>query len=163
MLHSLSKFDRLIAGALDILCVVSSLLVVGLLVVLVVLRFFGGWNFISGHELSVLAATFLYMGGAVVASRRGGQLSVDFLAQTLNSDRARAIHRIVIAALTVIVSAFFLLWAYKMFAWGIQRPQSTPILRIPLWIPQLSILIGAVGCLSYALRDLYAGFADLRT
>ena len=69
----------------------------------------------------------------------------------------------VIAALTVIVCAFFLLWAYKMFAWGIQRPQSTPILRFPLWLPQLSILIGAVGCLSYALRDLYAGFTDLRT
>jgi TRAP-type C4-dicarboxylate transport system permease small subunit len=158
----LRRVDKATAAALGAVAFAASLLTVGLLLALVFVRFFYGGNFLSGHELSLLAAIFLYMCGAVIASRKQGHLTVDFVAQSLKTDRAKAVHATIIAALTLVICVFFLVWSYRMFAWGYQRPQTTPILRLPLWIPQLSILIGAVGCFAYALRDLLAAVFSLR-
>jgi TRAP-type transport system small permease protein len=49
-----------------------------------------------------------------------------------------------------------------MFLWGIARPQTTPALRLPLWIPQIAIMLAAVGCFAYALRDLVRAASALR-
>lgn len=158
----LRRVDKVASAALEAVAVTASLLMVGLLLVLVFVRFFYGGNFLSGHELSLLAAIFLYMCGGVIASRNRGHLTVDFLAQTLKSDRAKAVHAVILSGLTLVICIFFLLWSYRMFAWGYERPQTTPILRIPLWMPQLSILIGSAGCFAYALRDLLAALFSLR-
>lgn len=162
MTGPMARLERAVEAALSAVCFLSSVIVVILLVVLVFIRFFLGGDFVSGHELSLMAAVFLYMAGAVLAEKRGTQITVDFLAQTLTSPRARAWHRVLVAALTVVVCGFFLYWTYSMFAWGLKRPQMNPVLDIPIWIPQLSILIGAVGCLGYSLRNLLGGFADLK-
>lgn len=156
-----STLDRVLAALLKATVVAASILVVALLFALVLIRYVFGGNFLSGHELSLLFAMLLYMCGAVIASRNSEHLTVDFLQQSLRTERARAIHGIVVAMVTLVVCIFFLVWAYWMFAWGVQRPQTTPVLRIPLWIPQLSILIAAVGCFSYALRDLLRGIRAL--
>lgn len=148
--------------ALDAVAIAASLLVTGLLFVLVLARYVFGWNFSEAHDLSLLAAMFLYMTGALIASRRLEHLTVDFLPSQISRARAKAIHRAVVATITAIICAFFIYWAYRMFAWGLMRPQTTPALRLPLWIPQASIMLAAVGCFAYALRDLIAGLKDVR-
>lgn len=154
MLNALSLIDRMLAAILHATVVVASLLVVALLFALVNVRYLFGGSFLSAHELSLLSTMFLYMCGAVVASRNNDHLTVDFLEQNLSSPRHKAILRAVVALITVAVTSFFLYLVYWMFSWGMQRPQSTPVLRVPLWVPQLSMLIAAAGCLAYALRDL---------
>lgn len=158
----LARFDRWIAAALNAVAILCSTLVTGLLFLLVLTRYVLGWNFSAAHDLSLLAAMFLYMTGALIASRRGEHLTVDFLPSRLTGQKAKAVHKTLIAAITTVVCALFVYWGYEMFAWGLQRPQTTPALRLPLWIPQLSIMIAAIGCFAYAVRDLLHGIRDLR-
>ena len=64
--------------------------------------------------------------------------------------------------LTVIITSFFMVWAYRMFSWGLMRPQVTPAYQIPLWVPQLAIGFAAVGCFCYGLRDVIDAVRRLR-
>ncbi|MFC4351727.1 TRAP transporter small permease [Fodinicurvata halophila] len=158
----LARFDRWIAAALNAVAILCSILVTGLLFLLVLTRYVLGWNFSAAHDLSLLAAMFLYMTGALIASRRKEHLTVDYLPSRLNGEMAKAVHKTVIAVITTVICALFVYWGYEMLAWGLQRPQTTPALRLPLWIPQMSIVIAAIGCFAYAVRDLLHGIRELR-
>jgi len=158
----LSAFDRWLTIGLKTTALLSSALVAILLLALVLVRYVLGGNFLSAHELSLIAAVFLYMIGAVIASRNEGHLTVDILAQSLTGRRAKALQGLVVAAITLIVCGFFLLWTYEMFAWTFKRPQTTPVLRIPLWLPQLAVAIAALGCFAYTLRSLLRALVLLR-
>jgi TRAP-type C4-dicarboxylate transport system permease small subunit len=143
-----------VAAALDAVAIVCSILVTGLMVFLVVARYLLGLSVVGLHELILLFAVALYMGGALIASRRREHLTVDWLAQRLTSPRAQGWHALFVALVTAVCCAFFIVWTYHMFAWGLKRPQTTPGLGIPLWIPQLAILAAALGCSAYAVRDI---------
>lgn len=157
----LGRIDRWIAAALDVVAVVTSLALTGLLLLLVLTRYVLGWNFSEAHDLSLLVAMFLYMTGALVASRRLEHLTVDFVPSQLSSRRAKLLHRALIAAITSVICLFFVYWTYKMLAWGFERPQTTPALRMPLWVPQISIMAASIGCLAYGLRDLRESLREL--
>ncbi len=150
---ALRRAGGAIAIALDAIGVVSSVAVVGLMFFLVIARYVLGLSVVGLHELIMLAAVALYMTGAVIASRRREHLTVDWIAARIADPRKKAAHDLLIAVLTILITCFFIVWAYHMFTWGMKRPQSTPAFRIPLWIPQLAIGVAAVGCFAYALRD----------
>lgn len=147
---------------LDIIAVTCSLVVTGLMFFLVVARYILGMSIVGLHELIMLAAVALYMVGAMIASRRRQQLTVEWLAGMITNPRRQAAHELLIAVLTTIITIFFMVWAYRMFTWGLVRPQWTPGYRIPLWIPQASIGVASVGCFLYALRDILAAAMRLR-
>src|SRR5690554_2145902 len=109
-----------------------------------------------------MASIFLYMSGALIASRSSEHLTVTYLSTRLRSERSRIIQRIVVATITTVVCGFFIYWSYEMVSWGLQRPQTTVTLHIPLWVPQLAIVAAALGCFAYALRDLVLAVGDLR-
>lgn len=150
----LERVGRGIAIFLDVVAVAASIAVAGLMAFLVLARYLLGLPVIGLHELILLAAVLLYMTGAVIAARKREQLTVDWLAGAITHPRRKAAHDLLIALLTVTVTIFFMVWAYRMFTWGILRPQVTPAYRIPLWIPQFAIGMAAVGCFAYAVRDV---------
>ncbi|MFV0472629.1 MAG: TRAP transporter small permease [Pikeienuella sp.] len=151
-----------VAIALDAVAVVATAAMLGLMIFLVAARYLLGLPVVGLHELIMLAAMALYMTGAVIASRVGEHLTVDWIAGYIRSPRLRALHEMLIAALTMVVTGFFILWAYRMFAWGIQRPQVTPAYQIPLWIPQSAIGLAAIACFGYGLRDMLGAFRRYR-
>ncbi|MGI3163729.1 TRAP transporter small permease [Pseudooceanicola sp. 200-1SW] len=154
-------FEQKLAGALGALAIAAGL-VTALLTGFLVLARFINYSVVGLHELILTAAVLFYMLGAILASRNRAHLAVDFIDQLLTTPRARAIHSLVVAVLTVIVTIFFIWWTWKMFAWGMKRPQWTPAYHIPLWLPQISIMIGALGCFAYALRDVVLSLGALR-
>lgn len=158
----LSRLDKGIATGLKAVAILCSILLAALLLLLVLFRYVFGWNFVAAHDLSLMASIFLYMSGALIASRNREHLTVTYLETRLSSERARVIHRIVVALITTVVAAFFIHWSYEMVSWGLKRPQTTVTLHIPLWIPQLAIVAAAIGSFCYALRDLIQAFRDLR-
>ncbi len=161
--NSIAAFlGRGIATALDAVALLASALVTGLMVFLVVARYLLGLSVVGLHELILLFAVQLYMAGALIASRRRTHLTVDWLSQRLTKPRSKAWHDGLIAVLTLTITLFFVAWAYWMLAWGIKRPQTTPAMGIPLWVPQLAIIVGAVGCTAYAARDLLRAFHAIR-
>ena len=153
---------RWVARGLDVVALVATIAVAGLMLFLVVARYVLGLSIVGLHELILIAALLLYMTGALIASRRREHLTVDWLEGRLRSPRARAAHGGFVALVTVIVAGFFLVWSGYMIAWGLERPQATPAYRIPVWITQVPILVAALGCLAYALRDLARSARRLR-
>lgn len=159
----MKRLASAIAAAVDASAIVCSALVTGLMVFLVIARYMLGLSIVGLHELILLFAVALYMSGALIASRRREHITVDWLAQRIIQPRAKALHALVVAVITLIVTLFFIVWTYFMFAWGLQRPQTTQGLGIPLWIPQLAILAAALGCTAYAIRDIVDAIGRLRS
>ncbi|MEQ5800713.1 TRAP transporter small permease [Halomonas sp. H10-9-1] len=158
----LKALDEKIGWLLNAIAVVTSLLVVGLMLFLILARYVFGWSLVGTLELVMLAGMWLYMTGAMIASRRHEHLVVDFLELQLRDARVKALHRVLVALIVVVISACFVYWSQRMLAWGVQRPQHTPELSIPLWISQAAIMLASVGCCCYAIRDLWVGIVDLR-
>ncbi len=159
MLH---RMEAVVASALRVVAIAASILVTGAMVFLVIARYLLGLSVVGLHELILLFAIQLYMAGALIASERRTHLSVDWLSQRLKAPKAQARHRLALAAITLIVTGFFIAWSYWMLSWGMKRPQTTPALGIPLWLSQASIMVGALGCFAFALRDLLQAARDLR-
>ncbi|WP_254892380.1 TRAP transporter small permease [Roseovarius sp. A-2] len=157
-----ARIGGVIARLLDLVAVISSLVVAGLMAFLVIARYVLGLSIVGLHELIMLAAVALYMTGAVIASRKRDHLTVDWIAGNITEPRRKAMHDLLIATLTIIITIFFIVWAYWMFSWGLKRPQTTPAYQIPLWVPQMAIGLAAIGCFCYAVRDFIGALLKLR-
>lgn len=156
----IAAIDRGFSVVLQALVLLTSAVITLALAALVVCRYFFGISLIGMHEASLLAAIWLYMCGAILASRRGEHLVVDMLANALPDARARNWHALLIALLTLGIAGCFGFWVWRMLAWGMQRPQSIPVLNLPLWVAQAPLALTALAAIAYALRDtLRAGTA----
>ncbi|MAO49531.1 MAG: TRAP transporter small permease [Halomonas meridiana] len=146
--------NSVITKVLEALIVLCSICIVGLMVLLVASRYVGV-SLMGILEIVMVFAIWLYMLGAILASKNNTHLEVDLLALSLKGTKALAYHKIYVSLVTVAVTSLFSYLAYKMIMWGINLPQSTPALSIPLTLPSSAILVAALACLAFALRDLY--------
>lgn len=159
MLRVLSSVDRAADVVLRALVMAASATITLALTALVVCRYGFGISLMSAHEASLFAAMWLYMCGAMLASRRSEHLVVDILASNIEG-RIKQFHQLLISVLTVVISCFFILWVWKMMAWGIKRPQTIPVLNLPLWTAQAPIALAALAVFLYGVRDVIrAGLA----
>lgn len=159
MVVLLRKIDSGLIGLLNIIVIFTSLAITGLILFLVLARFVLGWSVVGVLELATLSAMWLYMCGAVVAARNHEHLVVDFLALSLKNPRHKALHTFAVSAIMVVLSLFFLSLANDMVAWSIKRPQTTAALSIPLIVPQSAVVLAAILCAVYAVRDAIAAAA----
>lgn len=155
------RFDRTLMWVLQAIIIFTNLAVTGLVLFLVLARFVLGWSVVGVLELATLSAMWLYMCGAVVAARNKEHLVVDFLSLSLTTPRARALHVFAVSLIMVVLSVFFMKLASDMVGWSMKRPQTTAALSLPLMIPQSAIVLAAVLCAIYALRDLVLAFRNL--
>jgi TRAP-type C4-dicarboxylate transport system permease small subunit len=109
-------------------------------------------------EIYLLLVMWLYMLGAGLASANRSHLRIGILTQLIKTRRSRRIHRIVITGLTFIITCFFFWWALGLLRWAIERPQTTPILRLPWITSQASIMVAGILVTVYALRDFVVAF-----
>lgn len=161
MLRVLNLCDRGLNGLLSALVLITSAVITLCLVVLVITRYFFDLSLAGMHETSLFAAIWLYMAGAVMATRRGEHLVVDILATSLPSARGRAWHSLMIAVITLVIVAFFAQWVWGMFAWGMKRPQIIPVLNVPLWWAQAPLALMVFAGILYGLRDLARALLSL--
>ena len=150
----LSKLDKAIIALLKFVVIVASIVVTVLILYIIVERFFLGSSTVGVLELATLSAIWLYMCGAIVAARNKEHLVVDFLAHSLTTDKARALHNLAVSVIMVVLSIFFIRLANDMVGWSLKRPQTTAALSLPLLIPQTAIVMASVFCFIYAVRDL---------
>ncbi|MFA5610865.1 MAG: TRAP transporter small permease subunit, partial [Alcaligenes sp.] len=114
------------------------------------------------HTIVMVAAIWLYMTGALIASQSRQHLVVDYLSHRLKTPQARAIHRFIVSVLVLIIVVAFAYWTLRMFMWGSRFSATMAELSIPVWVPQSAIGLNAVGSLLYALRDVYQSLMALR-
>lgn len=154
MVALLKILDRVVLAILSAIVIFTNLAVTGLILFLVATRFFFGWSVVGVLELATFSAIWLYMCGAVVAARNKEHLVVDFLSKALKTPKAKAAHNLIVSLIMVVLSVYFISLANDMVAWSVKRPQTTAALSIPLIIPQSAIVVAAILCSAYALRDL---------
>lgn len=159
MFKKLSSATGFVLEAAVVLCSVA---VVSLTVFLVLSRYVFGWSLVGVLEIVMVFAIWLYMAGALVASRNGKHLEVDLLALSIKDVKLGLFHNLYVSGITAIICCFFIYWSYHMMAWGIKLPQSTPGLSIPLLIPELAIFVASVGSLAYALRDFLNAIKNIK-
>jgi TRAP-type C4-dicarboxylate transport system permease small subunit len=162
MNFQLKSIEKAIEAVLGAIVIIASVMVTGLMVFLVIARYLLGLSIVGLHELILLFTLQLYMVGALIAAQRKTQVTVDWLAQRFAGSGASEWHNAIVAAITLGATVFFIVWAYWMLSWGIQRPQTTPTLGLPLWLSQAAIVFCAVGCAGFALRDLVQAITRLR-
>jgi TRAP-type C4-dicarboxylate transport system permease small subunit len=161
MVKFLIKLDLMLMSVLNYIIITTSLVVTGLILFLVLARFVLGWSVVGVLELATLAAMWLYMSGAIVAARNHEHLVVDFLSISLKNEKHKKLHNLAVSWIMFILSIFFLSLANDMVEWSIKRPQTTAALSIPLIIPQAAIVLAAIFCFVYAIRDLAISAASI--
>lgn len=154
MVTFLRRLDTWLISLLNIIVMFTSLAITGLILFLVLARYVLGWSVVGVLELATLSAMWLYMCGAVVAMRNREHLVVDFLSLSLKNPRHKAWHELAVSLIMVALSLFFISLANDMVAWSMRRPQTTAALSLPLIIPQSAIVLAAILCTVYALRDV---------
>lgn len=147
------RLDAILMAVLNAIVMITSVSIASLILFLVLARYVLGWSVVGVLELATLSAIWLYMSGAVVAARAREHLVVDFLASYITDPRWKALHSLVVSVIVVGLSLFFLSLANDMVAWSFKRPQTTAALSLPLIIPQSAVVLAAIFCSVYALRD----------
>lgn len=146
MWRALAKIENTIA-------IFTSVALVFVVTLTIVQRLFPDWALVGILELVTFFGVWLYMVGALIASRERGHLVVDFLELNMRSKKLKALHGIAVALIIFVICVFFVYLSYRMLAWNLRFPQHTPGLSIPLWAPQSAIMVAAIGGAGYAIRD----------
>ncbi|WP_411353106.1 TRAP transporter small permease (plasmid) [Leisingera aquaemixtae] len=146
--------DRWLMRLMAVVIFISTAVIVCLISFLILSRYVFGWSVVGMLELSTLSALWLYMIGAVMASRNREHVTVDFTAQSLNGTRLAAAHDLAVSAIIFVLGLFFLSLSWDMIEWAFRRPQVTPGLSIPLFAGQAALVTAAVLGVAYTVRDI---------
>jgi len=146
--------DTLMKKLLKTACVVLSISVALLMIAEISARHLFEHAFRGLPEIYLLLVMWLYMLGASLASANRSHLRISILDMLITRPRARQVYDLVIAAMTLIILLFFVRWAWGLVAWGIKRPQTTPILYLPWLSSMLSIFAASLLTTAYGIRDL---------
>ncbi len=159
MAELLKQIDRGFLKLLNAIIIFSNLAVLVIILFLIISRVFG-WSVIGLLELATMSAMWLYMSGAILATRNREHLVVDFLSMRLTNPKVIAAHNLIVALIMLVLGIFFISLANDMLAFSIKRPQTTPALSLPLLLPQSAIIAGAIFTTAYAVRDLVQACAQ---
>lgn len=113
------------------------------------------------EELVLMAAMWLYMLGAALASRERSHLSADFIQSLTSNETLHDVMRLIATVLSVVMAAIFVTWSYSLFSWGYEKGQVTPVFSIPQYFSQGSLLVASILLTLYALRDLFHDVSKL--
>ncbi|TDB01187.1 TRAP transporter small permease [Halomonas marinisediminis] len=148
---------QLINRLLDFMAIITSVVLVSMVFFMVIARYVFEWSIIGLDEIALLAAMWLYMSGAIIASRNNEHLVVDFLPQRINSKKLLMLHQRFIALIMVAASGFFCYLAWDLLQFSLRLPQHTAGLKLPELLPKSALMVASVACLLYSLRDLITG------
>ncbi|WP_106229570.1 TRAP transporter small permease [Halomonas ventosae] len=148
-----TAFDEKLAMLMKAVVTVLGIFVSFAIVVGIVSRALLGKPVFGIEELILMAAMWLYMLGAALASRERSHLSADFIQAFSKNRTLNDIARLIATGLSVVMAGFFVAWSYSLFAWGFEKGQVTPVFSIPQYISQASLFVASILLLIYALRD----------
>lgn len=114
------------------------------------------------HTIALISAIWLYMSGALIASRNKQHLVIDYVSQNIKSKRNKAIHYLVISIIQLVITFIFAYWSWRMLSWGMRFTSKYPDFDIPIWVAQSAIALNAVGCIFYTLRDIFQSYMEIR-
>lgn len=146
--------DNTIAFVMKTVVTLMGIFVSFAIVIGIVARSLLGMPIFGLEELVLMAAMWLYMLGAALASRERSHLSADFIQVFSKNEVFRNAMSCFSSTLSLVLAIFFVVWSYSLFSWGVERGQVTPVFRIPQYVAQGSLFVASILLFVYALRDL---------
>src|SRR5690554_56288 len=141
--------------------------VIGLLVALgfvvgITARSILGIALFGVEELILLAVVWLYMLGAILASKERAHLQADFVPVVVKNETVIITVRIVATVISIGLAGLFILWSHQLLQWALARGQSTPVFSVPMYVVQASLFVAAILMTLYLLRDLFSDIQALK-
>jgi len=106
------------------------------------------------EELILMGAMWLYMLGAVLASRERSHLSADFVQVICSNATVIRFFHLLASLVSLLMAVMFVTWSYDLLAWGLQKGQTTPVFQLPWYLSQSSLFVAALLFCFYLVRDL---------
>ncbi len=115
------------------------------------------------EETMMYPTVWLYILGAVNASRENSHIRANVLEIFLKSDRGHTILAIVGEVISLIVGLWLLSWAWQFtqYAWKVWR--ESPTLYIPTFYFDVALVVGLALMMVYTALHLIRHIRDLRT
>ncbi|WP_134675586.1 TRAP transporter small permease [Ectopseudomonas khazarica] len=115
------------------------------------------------EELVLLGAMWLYMLGAVLASRDRSHLTADFIEVMFKNPKTIQAFRIVAALISLVMAIFFASWSYDLLYWAVIKGQSSTVLKMPWYLSQSSLFVASILFIFYQLRDVLNDINSFRS
>jgi TRAP-type C4-dicarboxylate transport system permease small subunit len=132
----------------------ASMIVVGLICAIVILRYVFRADLYGMEELAVFVGVWLFFFGASYASQQKEQIAADVLPQFLRSPLTRGVLALVTTLLSLVICLLVAFWAWDWLSWGLERPARSPVHGIPMTITHLAVFLSFALMSLFTLRDL---------
>ena len=156
--RTLSIISRLTALFEEYLVAFLLILVTVLMFVQVVMRYVFAKRLLGYEELARYSMIWLAFIGAAYATRLRSHIKVDILPLIIKDERSLKKAEIIQDFLSFAFCTVFLYWLWVLLQAAGYR---TPALGIPVWVPQMGIVIGFILMLCYFLAHFIKGVRDL--
>lgn len=153
--------DRMVVKGLSTAVVVLGLFLAFGITAGIVFRVLFDTPLFGLEELVLMAAMWLYMLGAGLASHERSHLSADFVQVFSKNRKVTSVFKVISTCIALVMAGFFISWSYSLVAWAVERGQVTPVFSIPLYVPQASFLVASVLMFVYLVRDLVGDIRSL--
>ena len=150
----LKRIDAVLVRIIHPILIVIGLAVALMLAIGIFARALLGAPVFGLEEIMLLCVMWFYMLGVSLASRERSHLSADFVRVMSSNPKVRRAADIVATLISLSVAIMFVTWSYDLFAWGVEKGQSTPVFAIPWAVSQSSLFFASILFVIYLLRDL---------
>lgn len=161
-MQSLLKIESAYSKVLNFLGVVLALIVPVLMVVQVILRYVLKMPLMGIEELLQFPTVWLYMIGGALASLTRTHIECGVLSVYVKNPKTMASIRVLKNIFTVIIASWLGYWCFWYANYSFGKWKLTPLLQIPQFLGDVSLLIGVVLMAVYAVIDLVIAVRNLK-
>ncbi|MBR9865616.1 MAG: TRAP transporter small permease [Oceanospirillales bacterium] len=153
LLSFIEKVDMLLALIVKPIVVVISLAIAFMLSYGIFSRAVLGTPVFGLEELILMGAMWLYMLGAVLASRDRSHLCADFVQVITDNQRIVTFMHLLATLVSLFMAVMFATWSYDLMLWGLKKGQTTTVFHLPWYLSQSSLFVASTLFIFYLIRD----------
>lgn len=117
-------------------------IVAGMQFVQVITRYIFETPIMGLEEIAVIPTLWLYILGAVNASREDTQIRANVLEIFLSTERARHVLLVISETCSLVISIWLTYWAFDYFKYALRVGKETPTLYLPTIIYESALFLG---------------------
>ncbi|WP_286238858.1 TRAP transporter small permease [Neptuniibacter halophilus] len=154
LLSSISTIDQLISAVIKPIVVLISSAIALMLTYGIFTRAILDQPVFGLEELVLMSAMWLYMLGAVLASRDRSHLCADFVQVFTDNQKVISFMHLLATFISLVMAGFFATWSFDLMQWAFEKSQTTTVFKLPWYLSQSSLFVASVLFIFYLIRDL---------
>lgn len=162
LLSLIATFDLIFALVIKQVVVMLSLAIACMLAYGVFSRFIMDAPVFGLEELVLMGAMWLYMLGAVLASRDRTHLSADFVQVISSNPKLISFMQLLATTISLLMALMFATWSYDLLLWALQKGQTTTVFHLPWYLSQSSLFVASLLFIFYLIRDFCHALSNFR-